>query len=125
MNFYNPSLNTPLAVGKFEVEDLLKFYTKIQRYETISQNLSDIYGFYGFKFNIVLNRKTLVLLPEAGQIEALEMLARLINENGILNKNIKQLDLRVKGKIFIKYFAKGESPIFRPNTEIITFKSTL
>lgn len=125
LDFYDPKLNIPLVVGNFQMEDLLKFYNKLQKIESIYQNLSDIYSFYGFKFNIVLNRKTLILLPERDAHNALEVLETLIAENNIINKNIKQIDLRVKGKIFIKYFAKGEPNIFKPNTQVVTFKSTL
>ena len=53
--------------------------------------------------------------------EALARLQDLILNQNILEKNIKHVDLRVKGKIFIEYFKEGEPNAYKPLSSVTTF----
>lgn len=123
--FYNPRLKLPLVTGECLPKDFADFYEKLKkgsRSTTILPNISDISCFFGFRFDIVLNRKTLVNLPEENVPQALFMLESLIRENKILDKSIKRIDLTVNRKIFIEYFEKGEIPRYKPPEKIITME---
>jgi cell division protein FtsQ len=124
IDYYNPNLKIPLIIRKFNMEDVLKAYQKIQEYPVVFGSTTDIISFFEYRFDIVLNRKILVNLPEENIGEALKILEGLIKENRILEKRIKQIDLRVKGKIFVDYFKENEMNTFKleDSITILTFK---
>ncbi len=113
LDYYSPNIKMPLIIRKFDVADAVKVYHKIQEYQNVSPFVSDFISFFEYRFDIVLNRKIIVNLPEENLEDALEVLQDLIIKNKILEKNIKQIDLRVKNKIFINYFKQNESQMFK------------
>jgi cell division protein FtsQ len=113
LDYYNPNVKMPLIIRKFAVADAVKVYNKIQEYENISPFVSDLISVFEYRFDVILNRKIIVNLPEENLEDALNVLQDLIIKNKILEKNIKQIDLRVKNKIFINYFKPNESQMFK------------
>jgi cell division septal protein FtsQ len=119
LNFHDSKLKLPLISGEFNMQDAIKLYEKLQNYN-ITPHLTDISSFFGYRFDLVLKRKIFVRLPENDAESAIVMLADLIENNKILEKNIKQIDFRVKGKIIIEYFKESEIPIYTPITSYYT-----
>jgi cell division protein FtsQ len=120
--FYDSSVKIPLLLGEYNPYTFFIFYKKLASYNEIIRVTTDIIPFWGFRYDIVLNRKMKISLPEENVDEALEELKKLITKNKILEKDIKHLDLRVKGKIFVEYFESGEVKTYRPNEKIITLQ---
>lgn len=120
LKFYTPSIKVPLVIGKFNIEDTIKFYNKLLKFPEVVKNTSDILPFFEYRFDVVLKRKTLVNLPEAEVDVALARLQDLILNQNILEKSIKHIDLRVKGKIFIEYFKEGEPNTYKPLSSVTT-----
>lgn len=112
LNYYNPEVKIPLLIGDFETADAIKFYNKLIQFSNIFEKTTDIISFFGYRFDIVLLRKTLINLPEEELDYSLKILQSLIDEEKILEKNIKSVDLRVKGKIFIEYY-KESNGVFK------------
>lgn len=123
--FYTSRIRLPLLIGNFQPKDFADFYHKLvknRKSSILINNLSDVICIFGFRFDIVLNRKILVNLPEEDVNLALDLLENLIQENHALEKNIKRIDLRIKGKIFIEYFEKGETHRYTPIDKIVTME---
>jgi cell division septal protein FtsQ len=113
IDFYDPKIPLPLVIDNFKTKDILNIYNLIFEYN-LQQYVTDINSFFDYRFDLVLNRVTIVNLPELNTEKSIKILLDLIENQDILSKNIKQIDLRVENKIFIKYFKKNEDQIYSP-----------
>jgi hypothetical protein len=113
IRFDDSRLKIPLILGDFEITDVLKIYNTLNEVG-ILPDVTQVFSFFEYRFDIVLKNKLLVNLPEDNTKEAIFLLKKLIVENSILEKNIKQVDLRVKNKIFITRFNAGEHEKYSP-----------
>ena len=119
INYYNKNLDLPLLFTPFNEEilmdDVFFLYKKLISYN-ILPHVTHVISFFNFRYNLVLNDKILVSLPEDDVEEALSILQDLILENNILEKSIKHLDLRVQNKIIIEYFDAKEQQLYIPQS---------
>jgi cell division protein FtsQ len=121
VEFYSKSLKLPLIIGPFDPDEVVKFFNKLSAREKIMNEVTDIIPFFGYRFDIVLNRKILVKLPETGLEEALSLLENFIEKNEVLSKNIKQIDFRIGGKVIIEHFMDSEPKVFKREQTVTTF----
>lgn len=126
LNFSTSTLKVPLLIGDFSLPNVLSFYrwlSKNKNANAILQEITAISSFFDYRFDVILNNKTLVSLPEKKLDFALDNLADLMMNHKILQKPIKHIDLRVNGKIFIEYFGENDIMRYKPleNMKIIEF----
>jgi cell division septal protein FtsQ len=100
--------------GEYSKDSLKRFFTKIDEFQNIKQNITEVENFLGYRYNIVLRNKTQVLLPENNIRTSLAYLSKLILRRGLLDSHIKKLDLRNPNKIFITRYAQNEENIYIP-----------
>lgn len=107
IDFYRPQVNIPFIAGEFDLKQVLHLYNILKAYNVVNL-VSEIIPFFNYRFDIVLNKTILVKLPESNPKKAVEILSNLVYEHEVLSKNIKQIDLRIEGKIVVSYFEKNE-----------------
>ena len=98
--------------GAYKKQKIQNFLKILQKYPSIYENLTEIEHFLGYRFNIVLNNKVQVLLPESDKrlpVE-LEYLTRIIHQRNILHKGISEIDLRDASKIYISARNRYQPP---------------
>ena len=110
-NFTQTSNLTFYYGEKFEKNLILKLHKILSGYKEISKQISDIEIFYGYRINLILNSKTIVLLSENIE-ESLKMLSKVITK--IQTKPIKAIDFRSSGKIYITYYSKDAKQTYTP-----------
>lgn len=54
------------------------------------------------RWNLILSNSLLIKLPEVEEIESLKNLKKLFEDNQLLDSNIVEVDLRIKGRAIIK-----------------------
>jgi cell division septal protein FtsQ len=118
VKFNDSRLKIPIILGDFNIQDALKLHAMIES-EGLLEQVTQFISFFGYRFDIVLKNKILVNLPENETKEAITILKNLITQNQILDKNIKQVDLRVKGKIFFSRFKTGEVEQYSPSSSYL------
>jgi len=100
--YLNPN-NFIYLRGTYNKEKVRHLITNIQQYQAIYDNLTEVENFAEYRFNIVLNNKLQVLLPEENFADILYILNSYIIKYDILNKNITKIDFRSAGKVYIAY----------------------
>jgi cell division septal protein FtsQ len=115
INFYRSNINIPSISGDFDLKQILELYNNFKTYDMVHL-LSEIIPFFNYRFDVVLNKTTLVRLPENNTKKAIEILSNLVREQNILSKNIKQIDLRIQGKVIVSYFEKNEPKTYKTNS---------
>ena len=86
--------------GKYNKEQIRSLIKMLQEFPLIYNNLTEIENFFGYRFNIVLNNKIQILLPEKNITDALLKLEQYILKFNVLKTNIYRIDFRNKDKIF-------------------------
>ena len=100
--YLNPN-NLIYLRGKYNKEKVRHLITNIKQYQAIYDNLTEVENFAEYRFNIVLNNKLQVLLPEENFEDILSILNSYIIKYDILNKKITKIDFRSAGKVYIAY----------------------
>jgi cell division septal protein FtsQ len=101
-SYLNPQ-NLIYLRGTYEKNSVEKLITTLKKYHSVYHNLTEIENFAEYRFNIVLNNKLQVLLPEINHEQALATLNKYIVKYNILNKNIYKIDFRSQGKVYIAH----------------------
>ena len=78
----------------------------LQEFPLIYNNITEIENFFGYRFNIVLNNKIQILLPEKNAKNALSKLEKYIVKYNVLKTHIYRIDFRNKDKVFLASDAK-------------------
>lgn len=89
--------------GKYEKDRVEKFFKILQKYRAIYNNITEVENFADYRFNIVLNNKLQVLLPEYEPEKALETLHTYIVKYDILHTTVYRIDFRSQGKVYISF----------------------
>lgn len=85
----------PLLVGSDANQHAAEFLTLMQRYPLASIALKAAVRVGARRWDLLLQPKTLVKLPEKNLDAALERLARLIQDQRLLERNLATIDLRM------------------------------
>ena len=92
--------------GKYNKEQIQSLIKMLQEFPLIYNNITEIENFFGYRFNIVLNNKIQILLPEKNTKDALSRLEKYILKYNVLKTNIYRIDFRNKDKVFFSSDAK-------------------
>ena len=93
--------------GKYNKETIQSLIKVLQEFPLIYNNLTEIEHFFGYRFNIVLNNKIQVFLPERNTKDALLKLQQYILKYNVAKTNIYRIDFRNKDKVFFASDAKN------------------
>lgn len=125
LDFYNSKIKVPTILTDFNSNEIVSFYEKLQsndKHNVLIPLITEFGVFFNYRMDVVLNKTILVNLPEENVDSAIQTLVDLLQNHNILNKGIKQIDLRVFGKVFLRYFSKGEPEKYIPKEEVIVLE---
>ena len=92
----------PIFVGE-DVEDHVLFVMNyLKKDELIYKNIYSVQRIGNRRWDVVLQEKTIIKLPEVGEEKAWEKFIRMYNEKESGFSTVKTVDLRVDKKIFIE-----------------------
>jgi hypothetical protein len=80
------------------VRELLKTAAK---FPLIYENLTEIENFFDYRFNIILNNRLEVLLPEKNVEQYFKILESYTTKYNLLKTNIYRIDFRNPNKVFL------------------------
>ena len=80
------------------VRELLQIASK---FPLIYENITEVENFFDYRFNIVLNNRLAVSLPEKNIEQYFEILNGYVTKYNILKSNIYRIDFRNPNKVFI------------------------
>lgn len=107
--------------GKYVKDMVQQFFQTLQQYKTIYNNITEVENFADYRFNIVLNNKLHVLLPEYEPEKALQILQKYILQYDILHTTVHRIDFRSNGKIYIS-FNKSTTKYIPEPIRIVLYK---
>lgn len=103
-DFFDSHINLNYLVylrGKYNRDSLKEFLKLTAKFPLIYENLTEIENFFDYRFNIVLNNRLQVMLPESSPEEYLRKLNDYISKYNILKTNVYRIDFRNPNKVFI------------------------
>lgn len=94
--------NLPLIVGKDAPEEIEEVLALLQSSKELTKRFSAAVRISSRRWNIHLKDGTQVKLPEQDAAKAWEALAKMQDKQQLLDRDVKVIDLRVAGRLFIK-----------------------
>ncbi len=94
--------NLPLIVGKDAPTQVSEVLGLLQSSKELSKRFSAAVRISGRRWNVHLKDGTQIKLPEQDAAKAWEALAKLHTKQKLLDRDVKVIDLRVAGRLFIK-----------------------
>lgn len=101
--FYDERVNLQNLVyirGQYSREKIQSFIQLLQKFPYVYNNLTEIENFFDYRFNIVLNNKLYIMLPENNVEVSLQRLQEYIVKYNLLRTNIYKVDMRNEDKVF-------------------------
>lgn len=92
----------PLFVGHGARTEAAGFLVLLDRYPSIRSRLRAAVFVSGRRWDLVLDNKIEVRLPEYGMEAALDELLRLNAESGLMNRDVVAVDLRLRDEIVVR-----------------------
>ncbi len=99
----------PLVVGTTDPKQTRYLLASLQRYPIVARVLKAAVRVGQRRWDFHLRPKVLVRMPERALGQALKKLASLIKDKKVLERNIKTIDLRLKGRMVLEPFGGAES----------------
>lgn len=95
-------MNLPQVVGAGANVAATEFIATISKFPDLSARSKAFVRIAERRWNLALAKGTTVLLPEQGWREALHELQQLQRNTNILERDIKQIDMRLKDRLVVK-----------------------
>lgn len=92
----------PLIVGKGAPELAPQFLAKVQAHPTLAGRVTGFMRVGERRWDMRMDNRITVRLPEKGEEAALAELARLDAENGLLGADILEIDMRLSDRIAVR-----------------------
>ncbi|MFT4968059.1 MAG: cell division septal protein FtsQ [Candidatus Deianiraeaceae bacterium] len=87
--------------GEYKKDKIHDFFMLLHKFPLLYENLTEIEDFYGYRYNIVLNNKLQILLPENSPEKSLQKLQEYIIRYNLLKTAVYRIDFRHPNKVFL------------------------
>jgi cell division septal protein FtsQ len=87
--------------GKYRENSVIKLLQVIAKFPLIYENLTEIENFFDYRFNIILNNRVEVLLPDDETEQYFNIISSYITKYNFLKTNVYRIDFRNKNKVFL------------------------
>ncbi len=87
--------------GKYRESAIKEILETASKFPLLYENITEIENFFDYRFNVVLNNRLAVYLPEKNIVQHFEILNGYVTKYNILKSNIYRIDFRNPNKVFI------------------------
>lgn len=87
--------------GKYREDAVVELLKSVAKFPLIYENLTEIENFFDYRFNIILNNRLEILLPEKNLEQYFKILEGYTTKYNILKTNVYRIDFRNPNKVFI------------------------
>lgn len=101
----------PVIVGEDAPKHVEEFAALLKQVPSLSQEVVAAVRVGERRWNVQLKRGITVMLPEREPGAAWQRFARLVQQEALLNKAVRSVDMRIEDRVFIMPSAQDQAPI--------------